>query len=230
MADYVPSDDLGFSAELTTFNTRLPNYSTLFGLTAVEVAASNADAVFFKYIVDNMISHENRYHDWVSYKKLARKAVGIDILGAAPTPLTISAPPATVTAGIENRFRILVQRIKKHGAYNSSIGEDLGIEAPISALILDVKKPVLKIKLVAARPRIDWKKDGIDALEIYGSDDNTSGNYSLLATIMGTSYLDSRPLPPLGESKLRKYKAIYRHKDEQIGNWSDEVSISVTGV
>jgi hypothetical protein len=230
MSDYVVSDDLGFASQLNTFNSRLSTYSTLFGLTTAEVSASAADAAYYKYVVDNQISHENRYHDWVSYKNLARKTSGNDVLGAPPAALVVAAPPTpTVQSGIENRFRTLAQRIKSHGAYNTSIGEDLGIEAPSTTVDLDNKKAVLKIKQVAGHPFIEWKKDGIDALELYGTDD-TTGNYVLLGTISGKSFEDNRPLPPTGQSKLRKYKAIYRHKDKQIGHWSDEVSVSVTGI
>lgn len=229
MADYVVHDDLGFSVQLNTFNGKLSNYATTFGLTPAEVTASASDGAYFKFILDNLINHENRFHDWVSYKNLARKQSNGDVLGATPSALVLPANPGAVLSGIEDRFRTLAQRIKSHGNYNSSIGKDLDLEAPEVQVDLDTKKPKLKIKLVAAHPTIDWKKDSIDALELYGTDDST-GNYTLIGTLSGKSYVDNRALPSTGQSKMRKFKAIYRHKDQQIGQWSDEVSIAVAGV
>ena len=37
------------------------------------------------------------------------------------------------------------------------------------------------------------------------------------------------PLPPPGTSVLWKYKAIYRFHDEQVGEWSDVLSVVVGG-
>jgi len=42
-------------------------------------------------------------------------------------------------------------------------------------------------------------------------------------------YLDTAPLPAPGTSAVWKYKAIYRLGDEQVGQWSDVVSIPVAG-
>ena len=143
--------------------------------------------------------------------------------------MAITTNPGAVASGIEDRFRTLCQRIKSHGAYTSSIGQDLGIEAASSPVELDSKKPILTIKNIAGHPHIDWKKDGMDALDLYGTDD-TSNAYVLLGTLTGHSYVDNRALPAVGQSKLRKYKGIYKKKDTQIGQMSDEVSITVAAV
>ena len=42
-------------------------------------------------------------------------------------------------------------------------------------------------------------------------------------------YLDTAPLPAPGQTALWKYKAIYRLNDEQVGLWSNEVSLAVRG-
>ena len=40
---------------------------------------------------------------------------------------------------------------------------------------------------------------------------------------------DTTPLPAAGASAMWKYKAIYRLHDEQVGQWSDVISVSVGG-
>lgn len=41
--------------------------------------------------------------------------------------------------------------------------------------------------------------------------------------------LDTAPLPAPGASAVWKYKALYRLRDEQVGQWSDIASVSVMG-
>ena len=232
MNSYVEKNDVAFNAQLQNFNSKLPSYDTTFGLTSgvnSDVSISADDGAYFNYVVQNCTQQETRYHDWVAYKTLARKTNNDDVLGTAPAALPAIINPGAVPAGIEDRFRTLCQRIKKHGAYTVGIGQDLGIEAPTSVVDLDSKKPVLTIKTVAGHPHIDWKKDNLDALDLYGTDD-TSGAYVLLGTLTGHSFVDNRTLPTGVSSRLRKYKGIYRKKDVQIGQMSDEVSVTVATV
>ena len=42
-------------------------------------------------------------------------------------------------------------------------------------------------------------------------------------------FTDKTALPAPGASILWKYKMIYLLKDETVGNWSDEVSVTVSG-
>ena len=49
------------------------------------------------------------------------------------------------------------------------------------------------------------------------------------AVVVGGTLLLYRPVPLPATPTTWKYKAIYRVKDEQIGNWSDMVSIAVGG-
>ena len=229
MADYVEASDVALNAQLTNFNSKLGSYAATFNLTTGvggDVANSAADAAYFNYVVQNCIQNESRYHDWVAYKTLARKTSNNEVLGAAPAALPAIVNPGAVAAGIEDRFRTLCQRIKSHAAYTKSIGQDFGIEAPTSIVDLDSKKPILTIKITAGHAHIDWKKDGLDALDLYGTDD-TTGSYILLGTLTGHSYIDNRTLPSTVPSKLRKYKGIYKVKDAQIGQMSDEVSVTV---
>ena len=66
----------------------------------------------------------------------------------------------------------------------------------------------------------------MDGLEIWG-DRGTGFAFLALDTI--PDYLDTAPLPAAGTSAVWKCKAIYRLNDEQVGQWSDGVSVSVMG-
>lgn len=94
--------------------------------------------------------------------------------------------------------------------------------------VLSEAKPVLDVTLVAGRPRIDWEKQGMDAIEIHVKRDADS-SFALLAVDTIPDYDDTAALPAPGQSAVWKYKAIYRLGDERVGQWSDEVSIVVMG-
>jgi hypothetical protein len=46
---------------------------------------------------------------------------------------------------------------------------------------------------------------------------------------MTTIFEDSAPLPPPGTVALWKYPAIYRIRDNQVGQWSKVLEVSVKG-
>jgi len=89
-------------------------------------------------------------------------------------------------------------------------------------------KPVLGIKTQAGRPTVTWAKGDADALEIWVDRGDDPG-FVLLAIDLKPDYPDPFPLPPLGTSALWKYRAIYRLGDEQVGQWSDVISVTVGG-
>jgi hypothetical protein len=74
---------------------------------------------------------------------------------------------------------------------------------------------------------VGWKKQAFDAVEIHV--DRGQG-FAFLAIDTIPDYLDTAQLPAPGASALWKYRAIYRLADEQVGQWSDESKITVTGV
>ena len=89
-------------------------------------------------------------------------------------------------------------------------------------------KPSLNARLEAGHPDILWQKNGMDTLEIWV--DRGAGKGSVfLAIDTHPNYLDTAPLPAAGTGALWKYKAIYRLHDQQAGQWSDELKVSVTG-
>jgi len=46
---------------------------------------------------------------------------------------------------------------------------------------------------------------------------------------MRPDYIDKSDLPPVGISKVWKYKMMYLFDDEPVGNWSTEAAVTVCG-
>ena len=126
------------------------------------------------------------------------------------------------------RIKAVVQRIKSNLAYTEADGKDLGIIGEEQTLDLINIKPALSTRLAAGgRPEVVWTKQGMDGIEIYVSRDGAA--YALLAFDTRPNYIDTFALPALGSSSIWKYRAIYRYRDAQVGQWSDEVSVTVAG-
>jgi hypothetical protein len=222
--------DLEFQSTLSNFSNKIGGYGTTLNVTLAQVATVNADNTFFNYVINMQNQVKNQGKDWTTYKNILRSTTKAVSLGDAP----IWAPPvapATAAANISGRWSKLIQQIKSQPNYTEAIGDDLGISAISSALTqadIDALKPKLKAHLVAGQPIVEWKKGDADGINIYGADGNT-GIYVFLATNLHPNYLDKRPLPAPGQSAVRKFKAVYIMGDEEVGQYSDEISISVMG-
>ena len=221
---YIPSDDQGKCLWLSNFSQKLPACAAAVGVSAAEVAGVQADNAFFAYVCDARNQYGQKAQEWTAYKNDARRG---DTLGAMPVPPTLDAPPAAVPANIFGRASALATRIKKHPGYTEAIGQNLGLIGPEQSVDVDNLKPVLQIALQAGHPNIGWKKQGMDGVEIQV--DRGTGAFSFLAIDTVPDYLDTAPLPAPGAGAVWKYKAIYRLKDEPVGQWSDVASVSVMG-
>jgi hypothetical protein len=229
MADltYVEQTDAKFSLQLTKFAGRLPTYSGILGVTTAEKNSATADAVFFAYTINWLGVNRDFSKASTSYKDLARVAVGAEVLPAVPPTPVADTPPALVEAGIQKRFTDLAERIKKSPNYTPTIGDALGITKSASTFVPGDGKPVLKLKLVEGGfPQISYKKGKYQSLMI--QKDNGSV-FELLTISVPAKYVDKANMPAQGETKKETYRAIYMYKGEVVGEWSDPVSINVTG-
>ncbi|MBI3418178.1 MAG: hypothetical protein HY043_23050 [Verrucomicrobia bacterium] len=223
-APFMPKDDPGKCQLLSNIAQKLPGYSATVGVTAAEVAATTADNAFFAYICDAKNQYAQKALDWTAYKNNARDGT---VLGALPAAPTLGPAPALVPPNIFGRLAALVARVKKHPGYTDAIGQDLGLIGAEQTVDLNSMKPILDLTLQAGHPNIGWTKQGMDGLEIWV--DRGTGTFTFLAIDTIPDYLDTAALPAAGTSAVWKYKAIYRLHDEQVGQWSDVISVSVMG-
>lgn len=221
---YLPNDDAGKCTWLSNFAQKLAGYAAALGLTGPETAAVTADCLFFTWVCDARNQYLTKAQDWTAFKNLLRN--GPAPLGAIPSAPALGTPPAVVAADIFGRITALVARTKTQPGYTPAIGEDLGIIGAEETVDLDAMKPILTLTLPAGHPNIGWKKQGMDALEIWV---DRGAGFAFLAIDTVPDYLDTAPLPAAGSSAVWKYKAIYRLRDEQVGHWSDVASVSVMG-
>jgi hypothetical protein len=225
---YLPNTDKTKLPWLKNLETKAPVYTTVLDITPAELTSLSDDRKMFEYIIYNMLdAYETKKQDITQFKNIMRDGPLGTPSPAVPAAPTLPVAPTAVAAGIFPRIALFVKRLKSHPNYTKNIGEDLGIEGAEQTIDPLSLKPVLKAVLDVGRPLIKWKKGVTDSIDIY-VDRNLSDDYVYLANDMEPDYLDTFPLPSGVTSAIWRYKAIYRIGDDQVGQYSDPVSITVS--
>lgn len=227
MKTYLELNHEKLAIQLGNFASKIPLYADVFGFTAEEVSAIQNDAAYFGWVVNSFKKMATYKKHWTAYKTelLSNKISSNNTL--TPIIPALETAPAEVSTGIVPRFTTMVNRIKAHPNYNSGIGQNLGVVyTPPAKWDAENAKPILKAVIRAGIVNLDWKKGSYDGILI----EKDSGNgFVVLDKSLRPNYRDKSIMPPLGSSAVWKYRAMYLAGDEQLGQWSDIVTLSVMG-
>lgn len=224
---YLPRTDEDKATWLNNFALKLPIYASKYNITPEEIQDMQSSAQYF----DALLDYNNQFKAYVSsvtaFKNLLRDGAKNGTVSEMPMPPAVMLPPA-VAPGIFARSAAIVNRIKASLNYSAADGDDLGIEGTQSTVDVNALKPKLQVRLVSGgHPEILWRKQGMDGVEIQKMDEH--GQWQFLAIDLKPNYTDNTPLPPAGSSAVWQYRAIYRRKDERVGQWSDVLAVTVAG-
>ena len=225
---YIKRKDADFADQLLTFKNNIGDYSALLGLSAAQVSAQAADTAYFDQVFCCQDIADKHAQQRTAWKNIIRKGGDVPATGIPVAP-TYPSTATAVAPGVEQRFRDLVAIIKAHPAYNEGIGQALGIEgAEAAGPDLSLVKPRFTLEMNGGLVFLRWGWEGngafLDAIDILV--DRGSG-YTHLVTDTTPNYIDGTPPPATAEK--RTYKAIFKVGDARVGQWSDEVSITVGG-
>jgi len=241
---YMPLAIAEFLVWLENFGAKFLIHASTLGLSS-ETSSVTLDLNFVRFVVNNTEGQGQRLSDTISMKNLLIDGpIGLSPLaypGPAPlvglTPPPVGAPPGTpgtvptaVASGVVERIAGTVRRILAAAAYNEGIGRDLGITnaAPGSVDLL-LLKPSISLLHSATKVLVKWTRArGTDALRIEA--DYGTGTFVRVIDDTRPDHLDDHPAPTSGQAALWKYRAIYLKDGQPVGNYSDVVSITVTGM
>jgi len=225
---YLPSSDLDREAWLKNLAVKAVLHGPTLGLTAAEISTIMADSVMFTFTLGQVEGTKTDSATKVAYKNnLANGKIG-STLGAFPTAATPPTPPAAVPAGIFKRNAKLIQHMKSSVNYTTALGQDLGIEShTVNEAAAKVIKPSLKVSLDANKPVLKYKKSNFTGVDIYVDRMDGKG-FVFLATSTTASFIDKTAMPTGVNVVQWNYKIIYRTNNDQVGEFSDTVSIAIT--
>lgn len=228
-APYLVKDDQHKVTWLKQLASKTPTHASVLDITPAEQTSLENDANMFEYIVITMHpAYKTKEQDITSYKNIMRDGPLGTPTPAVPMAPSLPAAPTAVEPGIFNRVAKFVQRIKSHPNYTENIGEDLGIIGAEMTFEQSELKPELKGDVDANRPKIIWKKGPfVSSIDLF-VDRQLNGNYEYLTNDSEPDYVDTYPMPADVESVVYRYKGIYRIGDEQVGQYSDPITITIT--
>ena len=216
-----------------TFSGKLGGYATVLGLAAGTVTAAVADCLWLVYLLEQWLPAVRRW------AQSCTDVVAAAQNGAGSTAITLpafTAPPLPtgVTAqapGSLTRIFALVQSIKDSGKCTDAIATDLNIVGAADARpdLTTVQPP---LSAVFNGNHVDIKTGWggnlrfLDAVELQKDWGDGKGPV-YLATLTGVSFTDNSPMP--ANKTVWAYQAIYRVGNQQVGLWSNSVSVPVGG-
>lgn len=223
----IPRDDAGKLALLQHVNISLPNYAVALEISADDIAQLKASFDSFDYCLKAQDSANNYSNALFAFKRVLRDGPKDAVL-KAPTLPVLPIMPSTFYPDIFGFLGALITRIKKHKNYTEAIGKALNIISSHSPTVdLTNAQPQLTVDFQGDHPILHWKSNGADALEIEA--DYGDGIFRLISIQLSPGYQDNNPLPAKGTAAVWKYRAIYRLRDQQIGQWSQVLEVSVKG-
>jgi hypothetical protein len=226
---YLPQDDPGKKTWLQNFSTNLGTYATTLGVSTGTVTSVQNDAAFFDFVLTSNEAYRTDLESRTRYKDLLRDGKTDNPIGGYPVAPTIGTAPTAVDAGIFVRIGKLVNTIKNSAGYTTAIGESLGIVASKTPVDPNTMKPRLKVRAAEeGRPEVVWTKGRSSG--IYLEVDRGTGTFEFLAVDHSPNYTDTHALPVPGRTEQWKYRGIYIINDKRVGQWSDTVAFTVTGV
>jgi len=228
--NYIQGNANVFSAQLITFKEEIPAYVGVLKLTAEQVIEQAADADYFEYCLKCLDILQKAATQATAWKDLMRDG-GTPPPTGAPVAPALPAPVPAVAPGIEARFRALVKLIKANPAYNTAMGQALGIEgSQQTPPDLTTIRPEIDVYINGTDVIVDWGWGGyvnyLDMCELQVDRGDGKG-FVPLAFVSTPGYTDSTPFPATPTKWT--FRAIYRVNDARVGLWSKLVGLIVGG-
>ena len=223
---YYPASEADLVIWLKNFVSKLAIHGPILGISTDDIKTTTNDINLLIYILDRISLVKKDLAELIAYKNNLLEGDLNIALGAFPIMSVAAATPTITTSGMMIRLRRMVKRIKANTAYSESIGQDLGVITNLLNKFSAEIKPKLKIKLLAGKAVLKWVKGGYKAVDIYVDRHDNKG-YLLLATSLKATYTDNTALPTGISAVQWSYKIIYKKGDEQVGEFSDAVTVAI---
>ncbi|MGE0635178.1 MAG: hypothetical protein AB7G44_08575 [Bacteroidia bacterium] len=200
--DYFPKQDAALSFWCENYRKTLPDFAALFDLTPQEIA------------------DQQQWCDEIMQKITDVRAAKRQL------KVLIESKEGLKKKNME-KLRKSVRQLKANDNYDTMTGTKLGVLGgrkymPDKVLF----KPKTKITVAGSYVRIDYKKKGVDGMEIFreipGHEDWRS-----IGTDYHSPFIDNEPEKIKGVPEIRRYRVIALVNDKHFGTWSEVTEVVV---
>ncbi|MBI5683896.1 MAG: hypothetical protein HZC54_02335 [Verrucomicrobia bacterium] len=218
---------------LENWRNKLAAYGAALGLSPAQVAAGIADAAWLIYLHLSWLAAARAWSQACT-KAMTDAETGDGTVLMVPPVFTPPAPPdgvVPVRTGALNRIFALVQLIKDSPGCTAAIITDLGLAGTEqTAPDFTTLAPDFTLTRLVTGIKVGWGWGGyaafLDMIELQ-VDRNDGKGFVFLANDTTPGYLDTFPQP--AAPVKWKYRAIFHVRDQRVGHWSIEKSITVGG-
>ena len=226
-SSYMPTNDGGKAELLEHLAVTLPKYAELLEISTADLENLKKKSASFRYALNTLYALQSYTQHYTEFKNSLRDGGSGNADWPLPPKFDENIPPA-VECGVIPWVSALAARIKAHRNYTAAIGQDCWLIAATHVFDPGALKPALSFKNNVGHPVIVWTKGKASGIEIW-VDRGDSNGFVFLTINTEPNTTDNAPLPASGSTAIWKYKAIYRLHDEQVGQWSDVISVMVGG-
>jgi hypothetical protein len=200
-SDFLPSSDVEFAVWHDHFKGAVNSKAADTGLSAAELAQLEADNA-----------------------ELRNRIVAVNLAAAAHKQATAEKKEAR--SRIEAGVRAMARRIKAQAGYKPALGALFGIEGPVVSSDLSEAKPNLTgTDHTGGSVVLSFNKLQSDGVNLYSQREGDV-DWVLLAHVGSSPFTDRRALLQIGKPELRRYSAVYVQKQQEVGQFSDEVVVN----
>ncbi len=135
--------------------------------------------------------------------------------------------PQNVKPGIFKRISEYVEHLKNTPQFCRQIDQSLALYR--FKVLFDISvtlEPQLQIFLDGGRPLIRLMNPKADSLDLF-VDRKDGRGFVFLANHTLKDFIDTHPIPPSSSMVVWQYIAIFKIGEDQVGNFSDPISINV---
>jgi hypothetical protein len=135
----------------------------------------------------------------------------------------------SATAALEVVINPMCRRVKLHPDFTPAVAATLGLDSPSTApKTLDLHNATPSLTAVdkgEGKIEVRFTRYNSNGIALYSkrADDT---DWALVGRATISPFLDIRPMLEPLKPELRRYCAVYVRKDQEIGNFSDEVEIA----
>ena len=126
----------------------------------------------------------------------------------------------------EANSRGVARRVKAQATYQPGLGAFFGIEGPDASVDLANAKPHLSgVDLTGGKVEIRFNKLKSDGICLYCKREGDA-DWIVVAHPTVSPFVDNRPLLHADKPEIRRYTGVYMQKNQEIGQYSDEVVVN----
>lgn len=201
-ASYIPRGDSERVVWLGNFVTALPVQAKSLGVPAAEQKDALDGA---KALIDAIQTDEQKRAEWMA----------------------ATARTEQLKQQILPEIQRVIDRLRTAPGFTAEVDKALMAVPPKGqTLAVEEYKPVIRGAVVGGKVRLSWTRGELDGINVYGRKQGEQA-WVLLGRDNRPPFDDTRPAPATVE--VREYRAVGVLKDEEVGQPSDIISVSVGG-